>query len=41
MKKPFILTARAEQDLSNIWDYTADDSIEAADRVLGALEQAM
>ena len=39
--KPFILTPRAEQDLSDIWDYIADDSIEAADRVLEALEKAL
>ena len=39
--KPFILTPRAEQDVSDIWAYIADDSIEAADRVLAALERAM
>ena len=39
--KPFILTPRAEQDLSDIWDYIAGDSIEAADRVLAALEKAL
>jgi plasmid stabilization system protein ParE len=39
--KPFILTPRAEQDISDIWDYIAADSIEAADRVLEALEKAM
>ena len=39
--KPFILTPRAEQDVSDIWDYIADDSIEAADRVLAALEKTM
>jgi len=39
--KPFILTSRAAQDVSDIWDYIADDSIEAADRVLEALEKAM
>jgi plasmid stabilization system protein ParE len=39
--KPFILTPRAAQDVSDIWDYIADDSIEAADRVLEALEKAM
>ena len=32
--KRFVLTPRAEQDVSDIWDYIADDSIEAADRVL-------
>jgi plasmid stabilization system protein ParE len=39
--KPFILTPRAAQDVGDIWDYIADDSIEAADRVLDALEKAM
>jgi len=39
--KPFILTPLAEQDVSEIWDYIADDSIEAADKVLDALERAM
>jgi plasmid stabilization system protein ParE len=37
--KPFILTPSAERDISDIWDYIADDSIEAADRVLEALEK--
>lgn len=36
--KRFILTPRAKQDVSDIWDYIADDNIEAADRVLDALE---
>ena len=36
--KPFVLTPRAEQDVSDICNYIADDSIEAADRVLDALE---
>ncbi len=39
--KPFILTHRAEQDICDIWDYIADDNIEAADRVLDALENAL
>ncbi len=39
--KPFILTPRAAQDISDIWDYIANDSIETADRVLDALEKAM
>ena len=37
----FILTARAEQDLSDIWEYIAGDNIAAAGRVLDALEKAM
>jgi toxin ParE1/3/4 len=37
--KPFVLTPLAEQDLSDIWDYIANDNIEAADRVLDALER--
>ena len=39
--KPFVLTPRAQQDVSDIWDYIADDNIDAADRVLEALERAM
>lgn len=39
--KPFILTHRAEQDVSDIWDCIANDNIEAADRVLDALENAL
>ena len=39
--KRFVLTTRAKQDLIDIWDYIADDSIEAADRVLDALETTM
>ena len=39
--KGFILTPRAKQDASDIWDYIADDNIKAADRVLDALETTM
>jgi antitoxin ParD1/3/4/toxin ParE1/3/4 len=39
--KSFVLTPRAEQDISDIWDYIADDSVKAANRVLGALEKAL
>ena len=39
--KRFILTPRAKQDLNDIWDYIANDNIEAADRVLDALDNAM
>jgi plasmid stabilization system protein ParE len=38
---PFILTPSAVRDLNQIWDYLADANIEAADRVLLALEKAM
>ncbi len=34
----FVLTPLAEEDISGIWDYIADDNLEAADRVLKALE---
>jgi toxin ParE1/3/4 len=34
--KPFVLTPRAEQDLNEIWEYIADDNVEAADRVVRA-----
>jgi toxin ParE1/3/4 len=39
--KRFILTPRAKLDVNDIWDYIANDNIEAADRVLDALESAM
>ena len=35
----FVLTPRAEQDVSDIWDYIANDNIEAADRVIEALDK--
>ena len=37
----FVLTARAQQDVSDIWDYIAGDNVTAADRVLDALNGAM
>jgi antitoxin ParD1/3/4 len=39
--KLFVITPRAKEDVNDIWDYIADDSIEAADRVLDALDDAM
>jgi toxin ParE1/3/4 len=39
--KPFLLTPRAEQDVNDIYDYIADDNMQAAGRVLDALERAM
>ena len=39
--KRFVLTPRAEQEIEDIWEYIAGDNIEAADRVLDALETAM
>jgi plasmid stabilization system protein ParE len=39
--KAFVLTPLAARDLNEIWDYLANDSIEAADRVLTALEKAL
>lgn len=39
--KLFVLTPSAEQDVNDIWDYIANDSLEAADRVLDALEARM
>lgn len=39
--KGFVLTPRAKQDVNDIWDYIASDNIEAADRVLDALETTM
>ena len=39
--KRFVLTPRAKQDLNDIWDYIAGDNIEAADRILDGLDNAM
>jgi plasmid stabilization system protein ParE len=39
--KRFILTPRARKDVNDIWDYIASDSIDAADRVLDALDRSM
>jgi plasmid stabilization system protein ParE len=39
--KRFVLTPLAKRDLNDIWDFIADDNIEAADRVLDALDRAM
>jgi toxin ParE1/3/4 len=39
--KRFVLTPRAKQDVNDIWDYIAVDNIEAADRVLDALDNAI
>lgn len=39
--KHYLLTPSAKRDINDIWDYIADDSIEAADRVIDALESAM
>ncbi len=30
----YLLGREAEQDLDNLWEYIADDSVEAADRVI-------
>ena len=39
--KPFVLTPRAEQDIVDIWEYIAGDNLDAADRVLDALDKAL
>lgn len=36
----FHLTPRARTDLEAIWEYIADDNLEAADRVLDGLQSA-
>lgn len=38
--KSFHLTPRARADLEAIWEYIADDNLEAADRVLDGLQSA-
>jgi plasmid stabilization system protein ParE len=37
----FLLTPRAALDVNDAWNYIAEDNIEAADRVLDALYNAM
>jgi plasmid stabilization system protein ParE len=37
----YVLTPSAKRDVNDIWDYIANDNMEAADRVLDALESAM
>ena len=37
----FVLTLRAEQDLNEIWDYIAQDSIAQADRVLAKHDKTL
>ena len=39
--KGFVLTPHATLDLNAIWDFIAEDSVQAADKVLTALEAAM
>jgi plasmid stabilization system protein ParE len=39
--KRYVLTPSARRDVNEIWDYIANDRIEAADRVLEALASAM
>jgi plasmid stabilization system protein ParE len=37
----YVLTASARKDITDIWEYIAADNLEAADRVLHALEASM
>jgi plasmid stabilization system protein ParE len=37
---PYILSEDADRDLDEIWDYIAEDSIDAADRWIGRLFDA-
>ncbi|PYP93833.1 MAG: type II toxin-antitoxin system RelE/ParE family toxin [Candidatus Angelobacter sp. Gp1-AA117] len=39
--KTFVLTALADRDLDQIWEYLAKDNIQTADRVLLAIEKAI
>jgi antitoxin ParD1/3/4/toxin ParE1/3/4 len=38
--RPFILTSQAERDLDQILDYLVEDSVNAAGRVLDAIDKA-
>lgn len=33
----YVLSQDAEQDLDDLWDYVADESIDAADRLIGLI----
>jgi antitoxin ParD1/3/4/toxin ParE1/3/4 len=37
----FVLSPEARQDLIDIWEYIAQDNIDAADRVVGEIRNAM
>lgn len=37
--KTFVVTPRAARDLAGVWEYLAEQSIEAADRTLGIIEK--
>jgi plasmid stabilization system protein ParE len=37
----FVLTAAAEQDLFDLWDYLAQDDFDAADRVTNEISRAI
>jgi plasmid stabilization system protein ParE len=39
--KAFVLTPLAARDVNEIWDYLANDNLDAADRVADALEKAL
>ena len=39
--KRYVLTPSAKRNVNDIWNYIAKDNIEAADRVLDALESAI
>ena len=37
----YILTEQAEQDLHDIWDYIAGESLDSADAVIGAIHKSL
>jgi plasmid stabilization system protein ParE len=36
----YVLSREAEQDLDDLWDYLADESVDAADRLTGMIFEA-
>ena len=36
----YVLSRDAEQDLDDLWDYIADENVDAADRLLGQFFEA-
>lgn len=37
----YVLTPAAEDDLNDIWEYIAEDSVDSADRVIGEIFEAV
>ena len=40
-EEPFVLAAAAAEDIRELWDFIAADNVDAADKVVGELFEAM